>query len=97
MKKCIDQYRDATTAQQEKEHLAKFKDEEENLHNFRQLLVKEYKSLGGGDSNPEKMLVKEQLLKTVQKSLKLDVEMNELMNKKSNQIEIEMKKLSPGS
>lgn len=40
MKKCIDQYRDATTAQQEMEHLSKFKNEEDKLHDSRQLLVK---------------------------------------------------------
>ncbi len=52
MKKCIGQYREATTPQQEKENLAKFKEEEDKLHNFRQQLVKEYKNMGGGESNP---------------------------------------------
>lgn len=38
------------------------------------------------DSNPEKMLVKEHLLKTVQKELILDVEMNEVISQKKEKL-----------
>lgn len=51
------------------------------------MLTREYKEMGDG-KGPEKMLIKEQLLRTVQRELRLDVEMNELMEKKANQLQL---------
>lgn len=51
----------------------------------------------GDHQGAQKMLIKEQLLKTVQRELRLDVEMNELMDKKAGMLQIEMKKFQQGS
>jgi hypothetical protein len=46
------------------------------------MLTQEYKGISEKENSAEKLIIKEQLLKTVQKELKLDVEMNELISSK---------------
>lgn len=46
---------------------------------------------------PEKLIVKEHLLKTVQNELNLDIEMNEMISQRENQLELTQKTYSNGS
>lgn len=97
MKECIAKYRKAIKKEEEEAIVGNFKSEGEKLQEARRQLKKQFDQMRNERDTPEKLILKEHLLKTVQNELNLDIEMNEMISKRENQLELIQKTYSKGS